>query len=74
MSFHPQQLHKTFITHNVDTEMHVNFIATNAVPKAMTLEELKTATAKDCLLQHVINIAHTGQWHRLYDHFKSKKS
>lgn len=26
MSRHPQQLHKTSITHEVDTEMHVNFI------------------------------------------------
>ncbi len=72
MSRHPQQLHKTSITHDVDTEMHVNFIATNAVPKAMTLEEVKTAAEKDCLFQHAINIAHTGQWHRLYDHFTTE--
>lgn len=53
MSRHPQKLNKSTITDDVDMEIYGNkFIATHAVPKAMTLEEVKAATEKDGLLQH----------------------
>ncbi|GAA6090012.1 uncharacterized protein K02A2.6-like, partial [Tachysurus ichikawai] len=73
MSRHPQKLHKSTITDDVDTEIHIKFIADNAVPKAMTLEEVKAETAKDNLLQCVINTMHNGQWHTLDDNFTSER-
>lgn len=33
----------------------------------------KYTTAKDCLLQHIIYITHTGQWHTFYDHFTTER-
>ncbi|XP_037136291.1 uncharacterized protein K02A2.6-like [Syngnathus acus] len=67
MSRHPQTLHTPSITDDVDTEMHVSFIATHAVPKAMTLEEVKRETRGDPLLQHVVRIIHSGNWDGLRD-------
>lgn len=76
MSRHPQKLHKSRmdccvqvqVMDDVDTEIYVKFIATHAVPNAMTREEVKAATGKDCLLQHII---HTDQWYTLNNTFIS---
>ena len=62
MSRHPQSVCSSVITDDVDTEMHVRFIATYAVPKAMNLKEVKTETANDPLLQHLIRVFHSGNW------------
>ena len=42
---------------------YVNFIAANAVPKSMTLQEIEQATQSDQQLQAVITTLKTGQWH-----------
>ena len=46
---------------NVAAE-YVNFIAANAVPKSMTLQETEQATQSDQQLQAVITTLKTGQW------------
>ena len=43
-------------------EDYVNFVCTNAVPKAMTLEEIKQETKEDVELQAVIKAVETDQW------------
>ncbi len=45
------------------TEEFVAYIVRNAVPKAMRLEEVESATASDPLLQAVMNAMRTGKWH-----------
>ena len=42
-------------------EDYVNFVCTNAVPKAMTLEEIKQETKEDMELQAVIKAVETDQ-------------
>ena len=43
-------------------EDYVNFVCNNAVPKAMTLEEIKQATKEDVELQAVVKAVETDQW------------
>ena len=47
-----------------ETEHHVAFIARNAVPKAMTLNEVEIATANDRVLQAVMLCMVYGRWHQ----------
>ena len=44
-------------------EEYVNYIATNAVPKAMSLEEIKSVTEVDPTLQAVKACLQSGKWH-----------
>ncbi|CAB4022055.1 Hypothetical predicted protein [Paramuricea clavata] len=44
-------------------EEYVNFVSMHAVPKALTLEEIKEATKADTTLQAVIQAVQTKQWH-----------
>ena len=43
----------------------MNFISSNAVPKAMTLTEIQHATTQDKTLQCVIHLARNNGWHNL---------
>ena len=43
-------------------EDYVNYVCTNAVPKAMTLEEIKQETKRDAEMQAVIKAVETDQW------------
>ena len=43
-------------------EDYVNFVCSNAVPKAMTLEEIKQETKEDVELQAVIKAVETDHW------------
>ena len=43
-------------------EDYVNFVCTNAVPKTMSLEEIKQETKEDVELQAVIKAVETDQW------------
>ncbi len=47
-----------------DADNYVAFIATNAVPKAMSLEEINLATASDPLLQAVTSSLKSGKWYK----------
>jgi transposase InsO family protein len=47
-----------------DADQYVSYITHNAIPKAMTLAEVETATANDPLLQAVMSCLRSGQWHQ----------
>ena len=40
----------------------MNYVCTNAVPKAMTLEEIKQETKRDAEMQAVIKAVETDRW------------
>ena len=40
----------------------MNYVCTNAVPKAMTLQEIKVETEKDSTLQSLIKAIETDRW------------
>ena len=46
-------------------EEYINYVFTNAVPKALTQEEIMIATKEDATLQAVILALNTGLWHNL---------
>ena len=46
-------------------ECYVHFIATHAVPKALTLDEIKEATKADSTLQAAAQLIRTQAWHKL---------
>ena len=48
------------------TEEYVNFVTSFAVPKAMTLEEIKQATAEDVTLQCLAYLIQNNSWNSLY--------
>jgi len=45
-------------------EEYINYIAANAVPKAMTIQEVAEATKKDHTLQHVIKCLQYQKWRK----------
>lgn len=54
------------------TESYINFVTTNSIPKAMTLEEIKKATDKDETLRAVRAAIKLNKWH--YDSVKQFKT
>ncbi|KAK3084740.1 hypothetical protein FSP39_018188 [Pinctada imbricata] len=46
-------------------ESYVNFITTGSVPKAMTLDEVKSASNEDKTIQKAIEFAGNGRWHEI---------
>ena len=46
-------------------EDYLHFLTTNAVPKAMTLEELKAATKQDKILQCVSWLVRNEMWNQI---------
>lgn len=55
-------------------ESYINYICSNAVPKAMTLHEVQIATKTDQTLQAVTTAIETGQWSNpLIQDFKKVK-
>ena len=57
MSRHPSS--KPVEQHVAEDDVH--FVCNNAVPKAMTLEEIKQATKEDVELQAVVKAVETDQ-------------
>lgn len=49
-------------------EDYVNFISQTSLPKAVTVEEVQSATTEDSTLQAVISIIQTGRWHEVKKH------
>ena len=45
---------------------YVDFVTSFAVPKAMTLEEIKQATAEDVILQYLAYLIQNDSWNSLY--------
>ena len=44
------------------TEEYINFVAVNAVPKTVTLDQMKTATKDDSVLQLCTEAVISGKW------------
>ena len=47
---------------NQETEDYINYIANNAVPKAMTLDEIETASQTDSCLKKVRDCLSRNKW------------
>ena len=50
---------------------YVNFISQTSLPKALTIEEVQSATTEDSTLQAVITMIQTGRWHEVKNHEES---
>jgi len=61
MSRHPT-LNKANSREQKIAEEYINYISSHAIPKAMTVKEVATATARDNTLQHVIKCLDSGIW------------
>lgn len=46
-------------------EQYVRFVVSEAVPRAMTLDEVKMASSKDKTIQKAIEFVRTGQWFKV---------
>ena len=53
---------------DVESEEHISFVARNSVPKAGTLSEIESVTAKDSMLQSVILAVKSDCWHKAPPH------
>ena len=62
MSRHPLPLTRPASREEQDAEEYINFIAVNAVPKIVTLDQMKTATKDDAVLQLCIEAVISGKW------------
>ena len=51
--------------HEKMAEDYVNFLCMEAVPKAVTLTEIQTATSEDVTLQCLIDIIRNQSWNRI---------
>ena len=51
----------------MEGEEYVNFVAINAVPKAITFEEVREETLKDEVLQQVASTIERNKWDNLLD-------
>ena len=56
-------------SYDVESEEHISFVARNAVPKAVALSEIESATAKDPMLQAVISAIKSGTKPLLMYHY-----
>jgi transposase InsO family protein len=65
MSRHPLESDESDRESKV-TEEYVNFLASNSVPKAMTLEEVKVETKADPTMQHVAELIRSRKWLEAY--------
>ena len=45
----------------------MNFISQTSLPKAVTVEEVQSATTEDSTLQAVISMIQTGRWHEVHE-------
>ena len=64
MSRHPTSSTYTERSEKV-TEEYINFLAHHCTPKAMSLDEVKTETLLDPVLQQVITCVRNNQWHNI---------
>ncbi|KAK3751389.1 hypothetical protein QZH41_002582 [Actinostola sp. cb2023] len=63
MSRHPDPKHSTSPNHLSRVDSYVNFVTANAVPNAVTLQEIQDATAKDHTLQNLAKVIPTQRWY-----------
>ena len=62
LSRHPTSTTQTTPDEEQIAEEHVNFIINHAIPKHMTIEEVKEATARDPVLTRVKQSMQSGRW------------
>ena len=66
MSRHPIAMRNKKRSHGEKVaEQYVNFITNQALPKAMTLSEVKSASITDKTLQKAIELTRSGKWYKL---------
>ena len=65
MSRHPDPKQSQTPCHLSRIDAYVNFVTTNAVPSAVTLQEIKDATATDETLQNLARVITTQKWHEV---------
>jgi len=65
MSRHPDPERLQSHSHLSRIAAYVNFVTTYAVPCAVTLQEVKDATATDETLQNVAKVITTQRWHEV---------
>ena len=63
MSRHPVKQNIQSSREEKIAEGYVDFISQTSVPRQITLEEIKAATAEDKVLRTVIKRCTTGHWH-----------
>ena len=63
MSRHPDHKQSQASHHLSRVDAYVNFVTNNAVPPAITLQEVKDATAADETLQRLAQVIATQKWH-----------
>jgi transposase InsO family protein len=62
MSRHPDVAKQTSSREQTIAELYVNFITESSVPRAMSLDDIKTATAADHTLCLAMELVRTGRW------------
>jgi capsid portal protein len=67
LSRHPTQSTSATSKHSQLAEEFVRYLTDNAVPKAMTLNEIVNCTQKDSDLQTVITAFKTNKWDKSYE-------
>lgn len=65
MSRHPD-MKSIMFKHAEIAEHYVHYIPENAVPKAVTIQEIAESTSKDAELQSVITAVKTNRWEKSY--------
>ena len=68
MSRHPTKQNILSSREEKIAEDYVNFISQTSLPKAVTIEEVQSATTEDSTLQAVISMIQTGRWHEVKNH------
>ena len=48
-------------------EEYINFVISSAVPRAMTLDQIKNVTKADITLQMVVSLIKSGDWRSVAD-------
>ena len=65
MSRHPDPKQSQAPCHLSRIDAYVNFVTTNVLPSAVTLQEIKDATATDETLQNLARLITTQKWHEV---------
>ena len=65
MSRHPLPTTSATSREEKVAEQQVNYIIANAVPKSMSLDEIKAASKEDALLTLVMKAIKSEQWHKV---------
>lgn len=65
LSRHPLPTTQATSREEKAAEQHINYIAANAVPKTMTLQEIKDATKADDCLKACMEAIRSGSWEKI---------